>query len=56
MFRTKIGEKNMLFSLEPAAAGSGASDESLAEGLDFVALCYEFPPWFLAGAIWTGQP
>ncbi len=21
--------------------------------LDFVALCYEFPPWLLAGAIWT---
>ena len=26
---------------------------SFAEGLDFVALCYEFPPWLLAGAIWT---
>jgi glycosyltransferase involved in cell wall biosynthesis len=23
------------------------------EGIDFVALCYEFPPWLLAGAIWT---
>jgi hypothetical protein len=43
----------MLPSLEPAAADSGASDGSLAEGLDFVALCYEFPPWLLAGAIWT---
>jgi glycosyltransferase involved in cell wall biosynthesis len=22
-------------------------------GIDFVAICYEFPPWLLAGAIWT---
>ncbi len=43
----------MLYSPEPAATDSGASDVSFAEGLDFVALCYEFPPWLLAGAIWT---
>src|ERR1043165_9927342 len=23
--------------------------------LDFIAICYEFPPWIFAGAIWTAK-
>jgi hypothetical protein len=35
------------------AVDSRASEGSVGVGLDFVASCYEFPPWPLAGAIWT---
>jgi glycosyltransferase involved in cell wall biosynthesis len=33
-----------------SAPGDGPARDGT---LDFVALCYEFPPWLLAGAIWT---
>jgi glycosyltransferase involved in cell wall biosynthesis len=35
------------------ALPGGAALGGPAAGLDFIALCYEFPPWLLAGAIWT---
>jgi glycosyltransferase involved in cell wall biosynthesis len=39
--------------LSPSDARPNAEELHSVRNLDFLALCYEFPPWLLAGAIWT---